>query len=121
MTNRIIVIGGDIFKFAGDAMIIIWPINEDKEVKQTDEYHRNTMSKAIQCGMNIQRELHDTSFSSGVTLSVKIGIGFGECKVKLPSFPTPKTFYFTSVNVTQRLHLSEELWIDASIWLVVNH
>merc|ERR1712048_927507 len=73
--------GGDIFKFAGDAMIIIWPINEDDTIKQTEEYHVNTMSKAIQCGMNIQKELHATSFSSGVTLSVKIGIGFGECKL----------------------------------------
>merc|ERR1711971_222821 len=72
--------GGDIFKFAGDAMIIIWPWDDDNEY-HTAEYHKEIMSRAIQCGINIQKALYNTQFASGVSLSVKIGIGFGNCKI----------------------------------------
>ena len=79
--------GGDIFKFAGDAMIIIWPLDEDihgnnsLSASELEQAQKLTMGKAIQCGLSIQKGLHKTQFSSGVSLSVKIGIGFGSVKI----------------------------------------
>eukprot|EP01084_Bolivina_argentea_P253487 425801_1 len=77
--------GGDILKFAGDSMIIIWKNSDsDDETKDHDdneEYGKTTTNRAIQCGLNIQKELQTLQSPSGVTLSVKIGIGVGKCKI----------------------------------------
>lgn len=117
---------GDIFKFSGDAMIILWPEN-DRNAKQRQnkhglkirtlrnrgrsnnrqnpetidenegngggskrsscengnknfKYHNDIMERAIQCGLTIQKNLHQSGLTKGVNLSVKIGIGFRRCK-----------------------------------------
>ena len=66
--------GGDIFKFAGDAMIIIWPVDEDihgpeceLSQQELEAHHKTTMGRAIQCGLSIQKALHKTQFSSGIS------------------------------------------------------
>lgn len=76
--------GGDIFKFAGDAMIVLWPPTEALGV---------LARRAAQCAIEIQRALDQSGanvaeFSAGgedapaakaktVNLSVKIGVGVG--------------------------------------------
>jgi adenylate cyclase 10 len=64
--------GGDIFKYAGDAMIVIWP-NSGELVKRA----RN----AAQCALAMQDRLHELKMEEGVVLSVKIGIGVGEISI----------------------------------------
>jgi class 3 adenylate cyclase len=64
--------GGDVFKFAGDAMIVLWPESEDIEV---------TARRAAQCAFAIQKNLHQSEMEAGVSLSVKIGIGVGRVSV----------------------------------------
>ena len=63
--------GGDIFKFAGDAILVIWPL------KREGEDNSQLCRKAIQCGLEIQEK----SKNNIANLSVKIGIGFGDFKV----------------------------------------
>ena len=85
--------GGDIIKFVGDAMIVMWPRmsgetyasvnsgsgkqggstpNNNKE-PQDDKV--TTIRKAIQCALDIQNEYNNKKIMSGVTsLSVKVGI-----------------------------------------------
>mmetsp|Transcript_5133 Transcript_5133/g.12021 ORF Transcript_5133/g.12021 Transcript_5133/m.12021 type:complete len:314 (-) Transcript_5133:2896-3837(-) len=70
--------GGDVLKFAGDAMIILWPktnrgIGEDSIAAQ--------LKRAIQCSVSIQRELDQAALDDCVELSVKIGIGVGVVSV----------------------------------------
>jgi len=62
--------GGDIFKFAGDALLVIWP--ESSEGDQLSLCRR-----AIQCAIDIQNKV-SINFAS---LSVKIGIGIGNFKI----------------------------------------
>jgi len=67
--------GGDIFKFAGDALLVIWP--ESKKKKNLSE----SCQRAIQCALEIQSKLHNQEIASGKRLSIKVGIGVGECTI----------------------------------------
>jgi len=65
--------GGDIIKFLGDAMIVIWPRTNNESLTET-------VRKAIQSALEIQSELNNVRIMQDVSkLSVKIGIGAGEC------------------------------------------
>ena len=68
--------GGDIIKFAGDALLVIWP-----QEKRGDEI--NSCRRAVQCAMQIMSKLDKLEMIQGRILSVKVGLGFGECKVLL--------------------------------------
>lgn len=72
MAKLIAAEGGDIFKFAGDAMIVLWPDVDDLQTRAR---------RAGQCALAIQSELHEAKFAEDVTLSVKIGIGVGRVSV----------------------------------------
>ena len=72
MVKAIASEGGDIFKFAGDAMIVLWPDLDTMEARAR---------RAAQCALAIQEALHAAELSEGVTLSVKIGIGMGRVSV----------------------------------------
>ena len=68
--------GGDIIKFAGDALLVIWP-----QEKGGDEV--NSCRRALQCALQIITKLDKLEMVKGRVLSVKVGLGFGECKVLL--------------------------------------
>jgi len=65
--------GGDIIKFVGDALIVLWPQEEDENIEIIAR-------QAIQCALEIQAELNNKRITQGMSkLSVKIGIGAGKC------------------------------------------
>ena len=67
--------GGDIFKFAGDAIIIVWPPPSDKS-------HLVILCRqAIQSALDIQSKLTDFKIIDDVKLSVKIGFGVGQVTI----------------------------------------
>ena len=67
--------GGDIFKFAGDAIIIVWPPPSDKS-------HLVILCRqAIQSALDIQSKLTDFKIIDEVKLSVKIGFGVGQVTI----------------------------------------
>ena len=68
--------GGDIIKFAGDALLVIWP--QEKEGEEI-----NSCRRALQCALQIITKLDKLEMVKGRVLSVKVGLGFGECKVLL--------------------------------------
>ena len=63
--------GGDVLKFAGDAMIVLWP------EATADESLSKLVRRAAACGVQIQENMHSAELADGVTLSVKVGIGAG--------------------------------------------
>lgn len=65
--------GGDVLKFAGDAILVIWP--------PCEEAPETLIRRAAQCGLDIKAFLQDASLSHGVRLSVKVGIGEGNLKL----------------------------------------
>lgn len=62
--------GGDVFKFAGDAILVVWPPSEESLTTK--------VRRATQSGLQIRESLQDAVLAHGVRLSVKIGIGAGD-------------------------------------------
>lgn len=64
--------GGDIFKFAGDALLVIWPEGSSIE---------DSCKRAVQCALEIQSKLHNVGISNDKKLSIKVGLGVGEVRI----------------------------------------
>ncbi|KAL3921149.1 MAG: hypothetical protein SGPRY_005001, partial [Prymnesium sp.] len=67
MTKIISACGGDVIKFAGDALIVLW-LDAPKSV---------LMHRACECALELQDALHNAQMNSSLLLSLKIGIGVG--------------------------------------------
>lgn len=65
--------GGDIFKFAGDALLVIWP-------ESTGDLSK-PCRRATQCALDIQAKLHDVEIGPNKRLSIKVGLGVGEVRI----------------------------------------
>jgi len=95
--------GGDVFKFAGDAIIVVWPPSDKEDLATLTRRAGQVLSpvcpmKAIssaelwtsiacccvrvQCAMDIKESLQDAVLGNhGVRLSVKVGFGAGEITI----------------------------------------
>jgi adenylate cyclase 10 len=53
--------GGDIFKFAGDAMIVIWPPPISEPGITIEKLQIKLCQKAVQSALDLQKALNDTN------------------------------------------------------------
>ncbi len=67
--------GGDVMKFAGDALLAIWPVEDQDEGLST------LTQRAAQCGLAIQTALHNYQTSDGTSISLRIGIAAGDISI----------------------------------------
>ena len=63
--------GGDIIKFVGDAMIVMWP-PVDKDSADYENQRLQIIRKALQCSQEIQKSMKNMIILPGVCLSVKV-------------------------------------------------
>ncbi len=70
LIDLVVAHGGDVVKFAGDALLAVWPATDDALSRVT---HR-----AAQCGLIAQKTLHNYEPFEDVRLSLRISIGAGE-------------------------------------------
>src|SRR5215213_7244117 len=63
----ITALGGDVVKFAGDALLALWPAG--------DEDLAHVTRRAAQCALALQATLHDSSVVEHVRISIRIGLG----------------------------------------------
>ena len=71
MVTNLDMYGGDIIKFVGDAMIVMWPpIDPNKPNFQNTR--DDTIRRAIQCAQDIQKAMNNLEIIPGATLSVKV-------------------------------------------------
>ena len=73
--------GGDIFKFAGDAVIVLWPVDKD-----TGEDLQQVARRAVQCACDVQETLPKMEIpgEKKFSLAFKCGVGVGNvCIVHL--------------------------------------
>ncbi len=73
LIDHILLEGGDILKFAGDAVFVVWTA--------PDGDLRTATLRAARCALAAQGLLHDRPIAQGVRLALKVGIGSGETKV----------------------------------------
>ncbi|RME49698.1 MAG: guanylate cyclase, partial [Caldilineae bacterium] len=64
--------GGDVVKFAGDALLALWPIGA------TGDDLTTVTRRATQAALLVQTMLHDHKVQEDVRLSLRIGIGVGD-------------------------------------------
>jgi class 3 adenylate cyclase/tetratricopeptide (TPR) repeat protein len=64
--------GGEVVKFAGDALLAIWPANGDNS---------RVTAWAAQCALAMQQSLRGSKFAAKVQLSVRIAVGLGQVSV----------------------------------------
>ena len=70
--------GGDIIKFVGDALMVIWPSNEDNDDKNNLQ---EACIRAFQCAKQITKKIEKMNKEGGMNLGLKIGIGVGDCRI----------------------------------------
>lgn len=61
------------FKFAGDALIVLWP--------PSDEDLTQVTRRACQCALDIKAKLNNVEMEEGVTLNIKVGVGQGKLSI----------------------------------------
>eukprot|EP00456_Euglypha_rotunda_P037745 TRINITY_DN2899_c0_g1_i11.p1 TRINITY_DN2899_c0_g1~~TRINITY_DN2899_c0_g1_i11.p1 ORF type:complete len:641 (-),score=69.21 TRINITY_DN2899_c0_g1_i11:24-1946(-) len=64
--------GGDVFKFAGDAIVVLWPPTDDLVT---------ATRRASQCALEIGEKLQAVQLTQKISLSVKVGVGVGTISV----------------------------------------
>lgn len=73
LIDLIVEHGGDIVKFAGDALLAVWPADEEDLVTST--------CRAAQCGLAAQERLHDFQATADLRLSLRIGVSAGRLAI----------------------------------------
>eukprot|EP00602_Paraphysomonas_sp_CaronLab_P010748 CAMPEP_0185039174 /NCGR_PEP_ID=MMETSP1103-20130426/35751_1 /TAXON_ID=36769 /ORGANISM="Paraphysomonas bandaiensis, Strain Caron Lab Isolate" /LENGTH=2231 /DNA_ID=CAMNT_0027577957 /DNA_START=219 /DNA_END=6917 /DNA_ORIENTATION=+ len=118
--------GGDVFKFAGDAMIVLWPESQSGDME-------TTVRRAAQCAYAIQENLDQSLMEEGVQLSVKIGIGFGRVSVLhvggvfgrveylAVGEPLIQAFSAEHKSVSGQVVCSKEVWKIISEYVTADH
>jgi len=86
--------GGEVVKFAGDALLAIWPVGRpvkegaprpprlrlvpDGSTTLIPSSLRTATLRAAQCGLSVARQLNNYAVTDDVRLFVRVGIGAGE-------------------------------------------
>ena len=70
--------GGDIIKFVGDALMVIWPSIDDNEDKNDLQ---ESCIRAFQCAKQINKKMLKLNKEGGMNLEIKIGLGVGDCRI----------------------------------------
>lgn len=117
--------GGDIFKFAGDAMLALWVPPKDLTEDELQTHLHEMAHRAIQCSIAIQNEMNEAELTAGVTLSVKIGIGVGNATVLHVGGVYSRVEYFACGLPLMQAFLSEakassgDIIVSPSVWKYV--
>ncbi len=94
--------GGDVLKFAGDALLALWPASA--------ESLQGAVQRAAQCGLAAQATLHAYEVAAGVRLSLRIGIAAGEVQVLLVGGVAGRR----TASAQAPFHTTETHWPTAS-------
>jgi class 3 adenylate cyclase len=76
LTALIVEHGGDVVKFAGDALLAVWPVDGG-----SGQDARSATLRAAQCGLVAQKELSNYQVSTGARLSMRMAIGMGNATI----------------------------------------
>ena len=119
--------GGDVVKFAGDALLAIWPVtlhqSASSEVALAD-----LTSLATQCALKAQAELKNFAIEDDLRLALRIGIGAGEVfNVHLGGEQNRWEFFLTGSGILQasqaeKLASPGKVAVTPEAWaLIQNH
>ncbi|OQY45948.1 MAG: hypothetical protein B6242_09105 [Anaerolineaceae bacterium 4572_78] len=76
LSTIIAIHGGDIVKFAGDALVVIWSAEDESNTGILPI--QIATHRAVQAGLLVQAMLHNQEISPGVCLTCRVSIGCGD-------------------------------------------
>ena len=77
LINFITTYGGDVVKFAGDALIALWPAMDEAD-KPDPTLLQTVTRNAAQCSLVVQQHLNAYQVAEDVRLSLKLALGAGQ-------------------------------------------
>ena len=115
--TAILEAGGDILKFAGDALLALWSCNRFAA--------SGTLAYVLKESLMMQNDFDNFQTSDGVTLRMKIGLSVGKVEIHYIGNVEYKTFDVTGiavddVNKAQSLAKSGTVIISKAAWEMSN-
>ena len=104
--------GGDVIKFAGDALIVLWT-----QGSRDVQAHR-----ACECAMELQDALHDCPMTRTIRLSLKVGVGVGSVTMFYVGGHEGRCEYFASGSAlrecfnTADAAASGDVIVSGNVW-----
>ncbi|XP_042147482.1 adenylate cyclase type 10 [Ixodes scapularis] len=108
--QHIFTAGGDIFKFAGDAIFCIWKVEDESTLAET-------IQTVVDCSLNIQKNYGEWPTCIEVTLRVKIGIATGYLEYHFFNDEFDSVHYSASGSVVEYVRNAEMLCTAGDIIL----
>ncbi|XP_077534478.1 adenylate cyclase type 10-like [Haemaphysalis longicornis] len=108
--HHIFTAGGDIFKFAGDALFCVWKVADESRLSET-------IQTVVDCSLNIQKNYGEWPTCIGVTLRVKIGIATGSLEYQFFNDDYDSVHYSASGPVVEDVRNAEMLCTAGDIIL----
>ncbi|XP_054667428.1 adenylate cyclase type 10-like [Grus americana] len=111
--EEMLIFGGDILKFAGDAVLVLWRTRPQELAK--------TISLVLQCSQQIQAKYGSRDTHMGQKMRLKIGISAGPMSLLLVGDRRQKYFFIcgkvlSEVCEAERLANAGEVILSASSW-----
>ncbi|KAM3841795.1 adenylate cyclase type 10 [Vipera latastei] len=113
IVEEILVFGGDVLKFAGDALLVLWKV---------ERCHLNEIiTLALKCSFSIQQEYGVRDTEVGLELRVKIGLSAGHISKVVTGDNRRQYFVVTGraveeVRLAQNLAKASEIIMSPNCW-----
>ena len=104
--------GGDIIKFVGEALMVIWPSIDDSDDKNDLQ---ESCIRAFQCAKQIAKKMIKLNKEGGMNLGLKIGIGAGECRIFFAGGTFSRSEFLIVGSAIKQACLSKNQAIDGEI------
>ncbi|KAM6453968.1 adenylate cyclase type 10 [Liasis olivaceus] len=113
IVEEVLVFGGDVLKFAGDALLVLWKV---------ERCHLNDIiTLALKCSFSIQQEYGVRDTEVGLELRVKIGLSAGHISKVVIGDNRQQHFVVTGravdeVRLAQNLAKASEIILSPNCW-----
>ncbi|KAG8234160.1 hypothetical protein J437_LFUL014950 [Ladona fulva] len=114
MVQEILVNGGDVLKFSGDAFLACWKVFEDDQMPAT-------VMKTVKCALFIQRTLGEYETDVNVSLRVKLAISAGTATFSVIGDEDIRHYIIvgdpiTEIRLAEYMCASGEVLLSPSAW-----
>ncbi|XP_068950616.1 adenylate cyclase type 10 [Petaurus breviceps papuanus] len=99
IVEKVLIFGGDILKFAGDALLALWKV-ERKQLK-------NFITVVVKCSLEIHGLLENQESEEGLDIRVKIGLSAGHIKKLV--FGDEKSYFLVMGQTVEDVRFAQNI------------
>jgi len=116
--------GGDVVKFAGDALLALWPARAGL-LPGIEEDLGIATRRAAQCALTVQQQLKDYQTADGIHLSLRLAVGTGQIQA-LHLGGVFKRWEFvvtgkplTQMKIAERCARPGQVVVSPEVWMLI--